>query len=67
MKKYMVSLMMLLMSIGCIVLYNVIGSEVLADGTLSEPFFLIPLAYGFVLAAIILSVVIFTYSKLKRK
>ncbi|MEG2194608.1 MAG: DUF3955 domain-containing protein [Terrisporobacter sp.] len=33
------------MTVGCIVAYNVIGSEVLSDGTLVEPFYLIPIAW----------------------
>ncbi len=42
MKKYLVSLISIFISIVCIITYDIIGSEVLADGTLVEPFFLIP-------------------------
>jgi len=45
MKKHLIPLILLLASIGFGIAYNIIGSEVAADGTLVEPFFLIPLAY----------------------
>lgn len=47
MKKYLVSLISIFISIVCIISYNIIGSEVLADGTLVEPFFLIPFGWLF--------------------
>lgn len=31
--------------VGCGLAYNMIGSEIAADGTLVEPFFLIPIGY----------------------
>lgn len=42
MKKYLLNLIPFIIAGICFLAYNVIGSEVLADGTLSEPFFLIP-------------------------
>lgn len=47
MKKYKVSLFLFSLVILCILAFNMIGSEVAADGTLIEPFFLIPTAYLF--------------------
>lgn len=41
----------------CSVLYNVIGSKVLQDGTLQEPFFLIPLTYIFALVTVIMGLI----------
>lgn len=37
----------------CLVIYSMIGSRVEPDGTLVEPFFLIPLSYLFVFSGII--------------
>lgn len=37
----------------CIVAFNLIGSKVMPDGTLVEPFFLIPIAYIFFFIGII--------------
>lgn len=54
-------------SIMCIVMFNVIGSEVLEDGTLVEPFALIPLFYLFALIAIISGISFFFISKHRTK
>lgn len=53
MKKYLISLISLIISLGCIVAYGIIGSEVAPDGTLVEPFFLIPMAWLFAFIAVI--------------
>lgn len=45
MKKYLLNVIPFIIAGICFLAYNVIGSEVLADGTLSEPFYLIPMAY----------------------
>lgn len=58
MKKYKIALLCLIMTLICVVSYNLIGSKVLEDGTLQEPFFLIPIAYLFLFASIISAVVI---------
>lgn len=58
MKKYKISLLCLLMTALCVVSFNLIGSKVLEDGTLQEPFFLIPIAYLFLSISIISAVVI---------
>ncbi|GAA0770062.1 hypothetical protein GCM10008908_12300 [Clostridium subterminale] len=62
MKKYLVSLISIFISIICLIAYNVIGSEVLADGTLVEPFFLIPIAWLFVFIALISGLIVFAIS-----
>lgn len=67
MKKYLVSLISIFISIICIVAYNVIGSEVLADGTLVEPFYLIPLAWLFFAIALITGFIIFIMFSCKAK
>lgn len=47
----------------CFIAYNVIGSEVLPDGRLVEPFALIPIGYIFVLVFIISLICNFVFSK----
>ncbi|SHM89696.1 Protein of unknown function [Anaerosporobacter mobilis DSM 15930] len=53
MKKYLLNVIPFIIAGICFLSYNVIGSEVLADGTLSEPFYLIPMAYLFVLIGLV--------------
>ena len=62
MKKYLVSLISIFISIVCIISYNIIGSEVLADGTLVEPFFLIPFGWLFFAIGIITGISAFIIS-----
>ncbi|NBI07695.1 DUF3955 domain-containing protein [Senegalia massiliensis] len=57
MKKYLFSIISIIISLGCFIAFKLIGSEILSDGTLSEPFFLIPIGYLFAIIAVI-SVVI---------
>lgn len=45
MKKYLISTILILIGLACLVSFNIIGSEVSRDGTLVEPFFLIPLGF----------------------
>ena len=54
MKKKFLILIPFIMAIGCIVALNIIGSEVAPDGTLLEPFYLIPMSYIFMAIGIIL-------------
>lgn len=56
MKKYLFSIISIIISLGCIITFNFIGSEVLPDGTLSEPFFLIPIGFLFAILAVISAV-----------
>ncbi|WP_373897616.1 DUF3955 domain-containing protein [Haloimpatiens sp. FM7315] len=58
MKKYIVSLIFIIIGIGCGVAYNIIGSEIAADGTLVEPFFLIPFSFIFCLIGLIIAMVV---------
>lgn len=53
MKKYILNLIPFIATIGCIIAYNIIGSEVLPDGRLVEPFYLIPIALLFFFVGII--------------
>lgn len=57
MKKCLFSAVPFLLWIGCICAYNAIGAHIAPDGTLVEPFFLIPLGYLFFALGIIYSTV----------
>ncbi|WFD10917.1 DUF3955 domain-containing protein [Tepidibacter hydrothermalis] len=57
MKKNILILIPFILGLGCFISYNIIGSEVAPDGTLIEPFFLIPMSYLFMLIGIIASIV----------
>ena len=56
MKKVIYSLPFIL-GICCFIAFNMIGSKVEADGTLVEPFFLIPIGYIFFFIGILLLIV----------
>jgi hypothetical protein len=47
--------------------YKIIGVEVAADGTLVEPFFLLPIGYLFIGISIIFSIIVFTISVTRKK
>lgn len=57
--------------VGCVVSFNIIGSYVAADGTLVEPFALIPLSYifGFIalLSGIVLGIIYMAKNKRRLK
>ena len=59
------SIALMLGAFGCIIAFEVIGSEVAEDGTLVEPFFLIPIAWFLFLAGI--STAIATFLKERSK
>ena len=54
MKKKFLILIPFIIGIGCMVAYSIIGSEIATDGTLLEPFYLIPMGYLFFAIGIIL-------------
>lgn len=56
-KRYIFPAILLFSSVACVVAYRIIGSEVASDGTLVEPFFLIPLSYLFFLTGIVLFII----------
>lgn len=57
----------LLATIACPILFHMIGSKVLEDGTLVEPFALVPLAYLFLLITIISGIIMAFKSRIRRK
>lgn len=63
---YIITAISLILSILCIVIYNIIGSYVAGDGTLVEPFYLIVFNRLFFFISII-SFVIVLIKKLKKK
>lgn len=67
MKKYLFTLIPFVLSIVCIVAFNIIGSEVAADGTLIEPFYLVPMAYLFFALAIVVGIVTISISRKRYK
>ncbi len=54
-------------SFACIIVYNIIGTKVMEDGTLVEAFGFIPLAYLFALFALISFIALMIFSAKKKK
>ncbi|CEK30662.1 lipoprotein [[Clostridium] sordellii] len=67
MKKYIINLIPFILGIGCLGSFSFIGSKVLEDGTLSEPFFLILTAYLLFFIGIIGLIVRFIFDFIKDK
>jgi hypothetical protein len=63
MKRAAIALM--LAGLGCVIAFQAIGSSVADDGTLVEPFFLIPIAWLLFLAGGILGIATFIKGRLK--
>jgi hypothetical protein len=59
------SIALMLGALGCIIAFEVIGSEVTEDGTLVEPFFLIPLAWLLFVTGGILAIATFVIGRFK--
>ena len=66
-KKYLLASSPIFLGVLCIVMFNIIGSEVKPDGTLVEPFYLIPLAYLFVFTGIIAILFVAIFSMFRKK
>ena len=66
MKRYIPTLILLVIDVICVIIFN-LNSKVLEDGTLSEPFFLVPLMYIISLTAIILDIVAFIRNRNYKK
>lgn len=67
MKKYIVTLIPLILGMGCLISYNILSAEsaVVANGVLVEPFYLLPMGYAFLTISII-SFVISKFKKVKQ-
>jgi hypothetical protein len=59
------AIVFILSSLACVVAFEVIGSSVADDGTLVEPFFLIPIAWLLFLTGGILAIATFIKGRLK--
>ncbi len=66
-KRYLLASSPIILGVLCIIMFNIIGSEVKPDGSLVEPFFLIPLAYLFVLIGIITILFVAIISMFRKK
>lgn len=66
-KKYLLASSPIFLGVLCILMFNIIGSEVKPDGTVVEPFFLIPLAYLFVFTGIIVILFVAVFSMFRKK
>ncbi|MEK7018864.1 DUF3955 domain-containing protein [Bacillus sp. FSL R9-9410] len=66
-KKYLLASSLIFLGVLCIIMFNIIGSGVKPDGTLVEPFFLILLAYLFVLIGIITILFVAIFSMFRKK
>ncbi|MBB6713878.1 DUF3955 domain-containing protein [Clostridium gasigenes] len=58
MKKYILALIPFIIGVGCFIAFSIIGSEVAADGTLVEPFALLPIGFLFLAISIIIATVV---------
>lgn len=56
---------LMIAGLGCMVAFSIIGSSVADDGTLVEPFFLIPIAWLFFLSGGILGIAVFIKNRTK--
>lgn len=66
MKRYIPTLILLVIDVICVIIFN-LNSRILEDGTLKEPFFLIPLMWVITLAAIIMAVRAFIKNRTDKK
>lgn len=65
-KKYLLASTPIFLGVLCLIASTIIGSRVAPDGTLIEPFFLIPLSYFFVLIGIVSFIFTAIVTKFKR-
>ncbi len=67
MKKFRLMIVILFsLGISCFLIFNIIGSHVEPDGTLVEPFFLVPIGFLFIFSGTIFSIIFGVKSLLKR-
>lgn len=59
------AIVLIVAGLGCFAAFSVIGSEVAEDGTLVEPFFLIPIAWLLLLTGGMLAITTFIRGRLK--
>lgn len=59
------AIVLIVAALGCFIAFSVIGSEVAEDGTLVEPFFLIPVAWLLLLTGGMLAIATFIRGRIK--
>ena len=57
-KIYLIAIIPFILGIGCFVTYNAIGAEISPDGTLIEPFALLPLGWGLIAIGVACSIIL---------
>lgn len=62
MKKYLFTIIPFILGVVCFVSYNIIGSEIAPDGTLVEPFALIPIGFLLISISIIVASIMSTWA-----
>ena len=53
MKRFLIPLILLILGGGCVAAFNLIGSKVMPDGLLVEPFFLVPIGSLLIIAGMV--------------
>ena len=66
MKKYTIAIVFLILSIITYATYHIIGQNIAEDGTLKEPFILIPLTYSFFGISLVSFIVVLSKNQLKK-
>lgn len=66
MKKYLFSLLSLVLGIGFWIAYAIIGSKIAPDGTLVESFYLIPMGYLFLALGLVSLLLVFGVSLIRK-
>lgn len=59
------AIVLIVAALGCFIAFSVIGSEVAEDGTLVEPFFLIPVAWLLLSTGGMLAIATFIRGRIK--
>ena len=66
-KVFFVPAILFLIGASCFIAYMIKGSYVAADGLLVEPFYLIPIGWLFIFAAVISGIIVGIITKLRKK
>jgi hypothetical protein len=67
MKKYLTPSILIVLSIGCLIAYKLIGSSIDANWILIEPFGLIPIGYLLLFVWIVWTIILFVKKLFKNK
>ncbi len=67
MKKYLFSLLSLVLGMGFWIAYTIIGSKIAPDGTLIESFYLIPMGYLFLALGLVSLLLVFSVSVIRKR